>query len=166
MPEGKGRATRQTFTGLVSAVSEAFSWSRLVSYMKRFLIELLGVAVVAICCAIFGAGVGFLQGEIVARGDDKIYQVTFAGGAAMIGAAIAFFLGPMLLYALNRQMLFVRFCYIGVATLLTGCLVGWLSSRHPNSPGWASMFVTPIAAIIFAVLFAREQSPANTRTPG
>ncbi len=140
--------------------------SRVVKHLRRFLIGFLRLAVIAICCAVFGAGIGFVQGEIVARGPDQIYQVTFGEGAAMIGAAIAFFLGPMLLYALNRQMLFERFCYIGVATLLTGCLVGWFSSRHANSPGWASMFVTPIAAIIFAVLFSREQSPANTRTPG
>jgi hypothetical protein len=28
------------------------------------------------------------------------------------------------------------------------------------------MFVTPIAAIIFAVIFSREQSPKNTRAGG
>lgn len=136
------------------------------SDLKKLTIEFLRFAAVATSCAVFGAGVGLMQGEIVARGDDKIYQITFAGGAAMVGGLIAFFLGPILFYALNRQLLFERFCYIGVSTLLTGCLIGWFLARHPNGPGWASMFATPIAAIVFAILFSREHASKVVGRPG
>ncbi len=64
--------------------------SRVVTRMKHTLTELCRIVAVALGCAISGAGVGFVQGGIVARGADKMYQVTFAGGAAMIGGAIAF----------------------------------------------------------------------------
>lgn len=124
--------------------------------MKRSLVAVVRFLAIAAGCALFGAGVGLVQGGIVARGGDKVYQAAFGEGAAMIGALIAFFLGPTLLYALNRRIRFQRFCYIGVATLLVGCLAGWIFSMRPNAPGWASMFVTPIAAVVFAILLARE----------
>lgn len=124
--------------------------------MKRVMTEFLRLCAVAICCSIFGAGVGFIQGEIVARGGDKLYQVAFAGGAAMFGAVIAFFLGPTLYYTLNRRMLFEQFCYVGTLASLVGCLAGWVGSSNPNGAGWASMFVTPIAAVIFALIFVRQ----------
>jgi hypothetical protein len=124
--------------------------------LKRFLGGFWELVAVAISCAIVGAGVGFVQGEIVARGPDRIYQVTFGEGAAMIGASIAFFLGPALLYALNRKLSFVRFSSICASTLFVGALTGWFFSRGPNSPGWASTFITPIAAVIFAVVFFQE----------
>lgn len=134
--------------------------------MKHTLTELCRIVAVALGCAIFGAGVGFVQGGIVARGADKIYQVTFAGGAAMIGGVIAFFLGPILFYGLNRRITFERFCYIGVLSSVAGCLVGWILSLRPGDLGWASMFATPIAAVILAVVFGPERSSKNTRTPG
>jgi len=132
--------------------------------LRRFLIGFFRLLVVAICCAIFGAGIGLVQGEIVARGPDQIYQVTFGEGAAMIGALIAFFLGPIL-FVLNRRMLFERFCYIGASTLLAGCLSGWFLAKGPNSAGWASMFVTPIAAIIFAFIFSAQGRGENPQAP-
>jgi hypothetical protein len=136
-----------------------------VNYLRPFLIRLLRVAAIAICCAIFGAGIGLVQGEIVARGPDQIYQVTFGEGAAMIGALIAFFLGPILFYALGRRISFERFCYIGASTLLVGCLSGWLLSRRPNGPGWGSMFLTPIAAIVFSILLSQERRGGAGRPP-
>lgn len=128
----------------------------LASHLGRYGLELLRVVSIAAASAIVGAGAGFVQGEIVARGGDKIYQITFAGGAAMIGAFVALFLGPILYYSLKRRMLFEEFCYVCVLSVGVGCVVGWLISAHPNEPGWASMFVTPIAAIIFGVLFVRN----------
>jgi len=83
----------------------------------------------------------------------------------MIGALIAFFLGPILLYTLNRRMLFERFCYIAVLSALAGCLVGWFLSGRANDQGWESMFVTPIAAIFFAILFSKERNAGNTQPP-
>jgi len=135
------------------------------NYVKHYLTQVLRLCVIAICSAIFGAGIGLVQGEIVARGPDRMYQVTFGEGAAMIGASVAFFLGPILLYALNRKMLFEQFCYIAVSTFLAGCLVGWFCSRAPNGPGWASMFLTPIAAIFFAVIFSREDRSSTAAKP-
>jgi hypothetical protein len=128
----------------------------MVNQVKDIILKSATVVAIALSCAVFGVGIGFVQGEIVARRADKIEQVAFAGGAAMIGGLVALALGPILFYALNRRLLFDQFCYIVVFSSVVGCVAGWLLSLHPNGPGWVSMFVTPIAAIFFAILFARK----------
>jgi hypothetical protein len=124
--------------------------------MKELMAKSLRLCAIAFSCALFGAGVGFLQGEIVARGSDKLYQVAFAGGAAMAGAVIALFLGPALYYALHRRILFEEFCYVGALSSLVGCIAGWAGSSNPNGAGWATLFITPVAAVILALLFVRQ----------
>jgi len=74
----------------------------------------------------------------------------------MIGGEVALFLGPILFYALHRRLLFEQVCYIAALSSVVGCVAAWVLSIRPNGPGWGSMLVTPIAAIYFAIHFARK----------
>ncbi len=125
--------------------------------MKRALKGFSTVAVIAACSGLLGVGIGFVQGEIVATPGGRLYQVTFAEGAAMIGGVVALFLGPILYYALGRRISFEEFCYIATLTAVTGAVAGWLFSMSPYGGGWWSAFVTPVVAILAAVGFARRQ---------
>jgi hypothetical protein len=78
--------------------------------MKRFMLKSATVVAIAISCAALGIGIGFIQGEIVARTGKQDEQLVFAGSAGMVGGLVAPFLGPVLYYALRRCISFKQFC--------------------------------------------------------
>jgi hypothetical protein len=124
--------------------------------MKPFILKSANVVAIAISCAALGIGIGFIQGEIVARMGAQDEQLVFAGTAGMVGGLVALFLGPILYCALRRRISFEQFCWIVALSLVTGCAAAWLLSIDPNGPGWTSMFVTPITVILLAINFARK----------
>jgi Na+/glutamate symporter len=117
--------------------------------MKPFILKSANFVAIAISCASLGIGIGFIQGEIVARMGTQDERFAFAGTGGMVGGLVALFLGPILFYALRRRISFDQFCCIAALSLVTGCAAAWLS-------GLASMFVTPITAILLAVNFTRK----------
>lgn len=123
--------------------------------MKPFMLRSVNVIAIAVSSAMLGIGIGFIQGEIVARRGAQDEQLVFAGTAGMVGGLVALFLGPILYYALKRRVSLEQFCNVVALSLLAGVIAAWLLSLEPNGPGWVSMFVTPFAAILFAVSFTR-----------
>ena len=131
------------------------------NYMRRIGRPVATVVSVGFFCAVVGVGIGFIQGEIVARSAAQDEQLVFAGSAAMIGGLLALFLGPILYYAIKPRILFEQFCNIVTLSLISGCAAAWLLSTRLNGPGWASMFVTPLAAIVLAIYFATSGRDAK-----
>jgi hypothetical protein len=129
-------------------------------FVKRAVKELPTLIVIAVCSGLVGVGIGFVQGEVVTTGQNRLYQVAFAEGAAMIGGIVALFLGPILYYVLHRRISFEQFCYIASLTAVCGSVAGWLFSKGPDAGGWWSAFVTPVAAVLIAVRFTRQHDTA------
>jgi hypothetical protein len=125
--------------------------------MKKFLLRSVDVVAIAVSSAMLGIGIGFIQGEIVARTGAQDEQLVFAGTAGMVGGLVALFLGPVLYYSLKRRIALEQFCYVAALSLFVGVAASWLLSMRSNGPGWVSMFVTPLAAIFLAVSFARKK---------
>jgi nitrate/nitrite transporter NarK len=132
------------------------------SHTERIGRRLITVTSIAFSCAALGIGIGFAQGEIVARAAAQDEQLVFAGSAGMIGGLIAFFLGPILYYSLKQRIAFEHFCCTVAASLAVGCVSAWLFSIRPNGPGWESMFVTPVAAVCLAIFFTRKENRKET----
>jgi hypothetical protein len=124
--------------------------------MTRFISQTLNAVAIAICSALLGIGIGFLQGEIVAHGAAQDEQLVFAGTAGMIGGFVALFLGPILYFSLKKRISFEQFCQIAALSLFVGVMTTWLLSIRSGGAGWISMFVTPLVAIALAVNFARR----------
>jgi len=124
--------------------------------MQHFMKRSVDVVAIAISCAMIGTGIGFIQGGIAARQGATDEMLVFAGSAGVVGGIVALFLGPMLYYALDRRISLEQFCYVAALSLLAGSVAAWLLSLLPDGPGWVSMFVTPITAILLAVRFARR----------
>lgn len=112
---------------------------------------------VALGCGLVGVGIGWLQGEIVAHGAVRTYQAFFAESAAGIGGVVAFFLGPILYHLFfGRQITLEQFSKICALSAAVGCLSAWVFQRLKPSMGWESSFVTPVAAVVLALSFARR----------
>jgi hypothetical protein len=119
--------------------------------MMRYLRSFISVVVIAIFCALLGIGIGFIQGAIVARSGATDEQLVFAGTAAMIGGLVALPLGPLLYYALKRRASLQQVSYVVCFSLLAGVVAAVLLTLRPNGPGWMSMYVTPLAAILLTL---------------
>jgi hypothetical protein len=104
---------------------------------------------VVLCSGIVGLGIGFLQGELLYRGEIRAAEMAFAEGAAVEGAIVALLLGPLLYYGLHRQKVsFEMFATVVSAT----ATVAVLSGLFLVAMGWTTLFLTMIAAIVSAVL--------------
>lgn len=125
---------------------------------KNIATKSLKVGSVSVACGTVGVGIGMIQGAIVGRFGATDEMLVFAGSAGMIGGLIALFLGPILYYCLKQRISFEQFCFIATLSLLAGAATAWLLSIHPNGPGWASMFVTPLVAVFLAINFSRGWS--------
>lgn len=121
-------------------------------------LKYLKLGSVSVSCATAGIGIGMIQGAIVARSAATDEMLVFAGTAGLVGGVIALFLGPILYYALKRRVSLEEFCVIVTLSLLAGAASAFVLSIDPNGPGWASMFVTPLAAISLAIRFSRGRS--------
>lgn len=111
---------------------------------------------VALGCGLVGVGIGWLQGEIAAHGAVRTYQVFFAESAAGIGGVVALFLGPILYHLLSRRVTMEQFSKICALSAAAGCLSAWVFQKLQPGMGWESSFVTPIAAVVLALSFARR----------
>jgi hypothetical protein len=104
---------------------------------------------VVLCSGVVGLGIGFLQGELLYRGEIRVAEMAFAESAAVVGAEVALLLGPLLYYGLHRQKVsFEMFATVVSAT----ATVAILSGLFLVVMGWTTLFLTTIAAIVTAVL--------------
>jgi hypothetical protein len=75
------------------------------------------IAVDKLC---IGGGVGFFQGEIVARAWSRPQQIAFAEGASFVGAVVSVFAGPLVYVFLSRQISIGDLCGIIACSAIGG----------------------------------------------
>lgn len=102
--------------------------------------------------AIVGAGIGFLEGEIVTRSWSRHDQIAFAEGSALMGTLVALFVGPVLYLLLGRRITFGEFARIVACGAIAGALAALVR--------WE--FIVPIAVVLAsagAALVIRAMRP-------
>ena len=118
--------------------------------MKRIVRFVCGAISLLVTSAAVGAGVGFFQGEIVARNWSRPEQIAFAEGAAHMGAIVAVFVGPILYVFLGRRISIGELCGIIACTAIGGGLVAL--ARWEVLVPLMSIFVCAGAAIMVRAL--------------
>jgi hypothetical protein len=111
---------------------------------------------VVMSSAVVGSGIGFIQGEVVARKWTRPEQIAFAEGACMIGGEVAFVIGPLLYFLFfGRKISIEEFFGIVAAALVAGVLSALIV------PEWITMFATILSAIVVAALYKeiRKRKP-------
>ena len=76
-------------------------------------------------CAVIGAGIGILLGELTARSWERPYQIAFAEGAAGMGMIAAAVLGPICYLFLGRRVSLREFSAIVASRLIAGAVVAF-----------------------------------------
>jgi len=107
---------------------------------------------------LIGAGIGFLQGEVVARKWPRPEQIAFTEGACMIGGEVALIAGPLLYFLFfARDISVEEFFGIVASALIAGVLSAIVV------PEWISMFGTILATIFVAVLYKELRKKTDAR---
>lgn len=98
---------------------------------------------------VVGAGIGFLQGEIAARGSLRPEQMALAEGASVSGSAFALVLGPVLYFVfLGKDLAAEEFFGIVGGALVAGVVTAFVV------PVWEiSMCATALTTIFVTAIY-------------
>jgi len=119
--------------------------------------RLFDIICVAVVGSVFGAGIGFLQGNAAFTGLPTEVRMGLSGWAAWTGCGVGLLFGLLLYASCVRERLSLRrLGYLLVITFFVGIGSAWLLGSTLGA-GWVSCFITPTTAIGLQIIFSQSR---------
>lgn len=115
---------------------------------------------------VVGLSIGLVQGWFAFGSGPSEYRPGMSVVAAVVGGEVAVILGPILYYTLLRKRLTWQLGLAGITVcLFVGASTAWSLTALTRIGGWLSVFITPLAAILFSIFVRMCKAPQQAAFP-